>query len=632
MHRHEAKDQAAGGPGMGVLGTRKRMLKEQNGTTVTNHKSQKQSHGRKSPGQPRNALPGAGVEEADRERDKLLSPISQEFDSLSADGPMQGVSFIEEEANPPSPHASRQCHDLGRDQVGSGLQGAGPIDMAAASNELNDIFYIDTGMALFSSSSSSSLVGYLVGRWLRFKSEIMVVNDPFIANSFNIMPFTANFDWLLDVPPSTIYMLSNETINEGMSAAAPRGSKPDSIEKREKVTGPFSSYDGLEELSAADVPGGMEAGTKTADSQPTNFLVDPGFNSQDCSRSSANIHPLSYETEISGSVNVNSRSSRKSNELPIISIASRESVLDLIGRARPRTIDGEIIDRSSRLLSPYALQEYCDLFFTRFNTSYPLIHTPTFEISQADPLILTSLLLLGATYSGKDAHQMAVGVHDSLRAQIIQHPSFSEHPELWVLQTILLVDCFGTSRAGQRQHAMSNMFHGLLINLIRRADCQNIRTSSPGSADLISADLHDMWRREMELEQRKRLVLLCFLWDTQHAVLFSQASCLSAIELRLSLPCDSRSWEATTAEGWWESRQTNPVDYLFLPVLKAYLSAEPTARPRYLDGFSRTLILHGLMSVSSDLKRRNQASLGIKSLYLLALVIHELTSSFCTRY
>ena len=426
------------------------------------------------------------------------------------------------------------------------------------------------------------------------------------------MPFTANFDWLLGVTPPAVDVAANGTINRGTPTTALKGSEIDSW-RRDNVTAPCMSYNSQEILSAPQGPDDVElGGAETVGPQPTNFLADPGFNFQNGSQAGAKIPASSSERRILGNRNLGSKSARKSKGLPMVDMASRKAVLNLIDRACPRTIDGGIINGSSSLLSLQALQEYCDLFFTRFNCSYPLIHAPSFEISQADPLILTSILLLGATYSGRDAHQMAVGVHDSLRAQIIQHPSFNEQPELWVLQTILLVDCFGTLRAGQKQHAMSNMFHGLLINLIRRPDCQNIRTSSPPITTPVNADLDLMWRSEMELEQRKRLVLLCFLWDTQHAVLFSQASCLSAIELRLSLPCDTESWGATTAGDWWESRQRNPVDYLFLSVLKSYLSPDPATHPRYLDGFSRTLILHGLMSVSSDLKRRNQVSLGKK--------------------
>ncbi|MBE7180450.1 MAG: hypothetical protein INR71_04425 [Terriglobus roseus] len=122
-----------------------------------------------------------------------------------------------------------------------------------------------------------------------------------------------------------------------------------------------------------------------------------------------------------------------------------------------------IVSRDHPLLSLSSLQNYCDLFFTRFNNSYPLIYKSTFDPSQVDTLFLLSILLLGATYSDKTSHRLAVCIHDIMRPQIFQHVSFTADPELWILQTILLVECFGKSRAGQKQHDMSHLFHGLLI-------------------------------------------------------------------------------------------------------------------------------------------------------------------------
>jgi hypothetical protein len=134
------------------------------------------------------------------------------------------------------------------------------------------------------------------------------------------------------------------------------------------------------------------------------------------------------------------------------------------------------------------------------------------------------MLLLGATYSEKGAHQLAVCIHDVMRPGIFAHAAFSAEPELWVLKTILLVECFGRSRsdhalscfvltamisigksrAGQRQHNMSHLFHGLLINLIRRSDCQTVQPVGPNEVDNSADDLEVAWLRWAEAEEKKR--------------------------------------------------------------------------------------------------------------------------------
>ncbi|KAF1842808.1 uncharacterized protein K460DRAFT_287868 [Cucurbitaria berberidis CBS 394.84] len=297
-----------------------------------------------------------------------------------------------------------------------------------------------------------------------------------------------------------------------------------------------------------------------------------------------------------------------SKSLPIIDELARQQMLDLVDITQPTAPDGSIVMRDHTLLTLSCLQTYCDLFFTRFNTAYPLIHMSTFDPSEVDTLLLMSVLLLGATYGEKDAHQLAVCIHDVLRPQIFANAGFSAKPSLWVLQTILLVECFGKSRAGQKQHEMSHLFHGLLINLIRRSDCQSIRP--PTLADATD-DLEDDWRTWREAEQMKRLAFLCFMWDTQHAVLFCQSLCMSAFELRSNLPCDQSLWEADSAETWHQLRQKQPTPPIFLSCLKMYLHPNAATVPKNMNALSRSLLLHGLMSVAWDMQRRDQTSLGV---------------------
>jgi hypothetical protein len=299
--------------------------------------------------------------------------------------------------------------------------------------------------------------------------------------------------------------------------------------------------------------------------------------------------------------------SRRTRKLPIMDENCRETVLSLVDQARPKSPEGTEITRDHPLLSLEVLQQWSDLFFSRFNVSYPLLHQATFDPANTPALLLTSALLLGATYSSKDDHLFSICIHNVMRTQIMGSEAFTTRPTLWILQTILLVECFGKSRAGQLQHDMSHLFHGLLINLIRRSDCQSARCRTFKEGEV---DTDTSWRAEVEAEQKRRLALLCFMWDTQHAVLFSQSLCMNAAELKLSLPWDTSLWEADTAEEWHatHSRLLTPPSYL--TVLKSYINPGPGSRTPKLNGLSRVLMLHGLMSVAWDLNRRDQTSLG----------------------
>jgi hypothetical protein len=111
-----------------------------------------------------------------------------------------------------------------------------------------------------------------------------------------------------------------------------------------------------------------------------------------------------------------------STNLPIIDEMARAQLLDLIDIIQPTAPDGSIVMRDHPLLTLSCLQTYCDLFFTRFNTAYPLLHMSTFDPSEVDTLLLISVLLLGATYGEKDAHQLAVRLSSILtKTQLTIH-------------------------------------------------------------------------------------------------------------------------------------------------------------------------------------------------------------------
>ncbi|KAI3330758.1 fungal-specific transcription factor domain-containing protein [Ustulina deusta] len=309
---------------------------------------------------------------------------------------------------------------------------------------------------------------------------------------------------------------------------------------------------------------------------------------------------------------------RKQAKIPCISCETRGKLLSVIEMANPSIIDQQCSVREHPLLSSRHLDSYLELYFTNFNTAYPLLHLASFDPFTVEPLLLISVLLLGATYSSRDSHQLAISIHDVIRPSIFAHAGFSPRPKLWILQAVLLVECFGKSRAGQQQHDMSHLFHGLLINLIRRSDCQSVQAQGPPNNDDANDDdntesIKQAWDKWSEAEEKKRLSLFCFMWDTQHAVLFCQSLCMSSFELRITLPCSQEVWEAPDAISWaaaWRSSSSRDDKTSFLAALKSYLN-QGLPRPAIISALSRVLILHGLMSIAWDMQRREQTSLGV---------------------
>ncbi|EXJ78903.1 hypothetical protein A1O3_08403 [Capronia epimyces CBS 606.96] len=462
--------------------------------------------------------------------------------------------------------------------------------------------------------------------------------NPDTASSFN-MPFTTmnNYNWLFDrdqpfiIPaeagqqhyghnPSELPHSHNRISTPKFYAASGSTSLDNSQFRQSMASEMWPQPSDSQPIQGYHRPAGgrstASASSVPPDDESPSLPSITGLPSTAISQTSLSDHSSTYQgegrprrskTPVLTLHPQNFRPTSSARKLPVLDEYSRNRILQQLARFGPGTPLASLSPSESPLLSLQAMQRYSDLFFTRFNTCYPLIHQATFDPNGVDPLFLLSVLLLGATYAEKDAHGLAVCIHEAMRPQIFQHPDFTPQPELWILQTILLVECFGKSRAGQRQHNMAHLFHGLLVNLIRRSGCQTVREPDIGDdAD----DLQCRWRKAMDIEQRKRLAFLCFLWDTQHAVLFSQSLCISAFELRTFLPCSPQSWEADTAENWF-GHAVKETRIPFLSVLKTYMNPNANPAPPQLNALSRLLVLHGLMSIQWDLKRRDQTSLGI---------------------
>lgn len=635
MNRHRQRDEEAGGPGFGTLDTRKRSWKAPDGSVVSKR--------------PRPTEPDGPGPWADSEFDGAIQvvspPVSDEGRYNQSTHPYTIVPETEDDFS--------HCIDV--------LEGSTGVPTTSVSTYFPQVGlgYGDEPNITNTRTDPSLSNGQL---------EYHPVFQPDTASSFN-MPYTTalDYNWLFNLEAATASGFGLTSARDSFSEPTlfsdpdpgeaqktdmaptqhPQNPTPESLSSGTWNSWHEDKSDG-NDRDRANSSTEIRVSPVTRDirtTQPQSRTArQPETLNGHIPRPDAESQPRQPQVidrrapsrhEIDPRLQRQKPKSRAARERPLAMLQDPTStpridqqVLDkllaVIEAADPKIPDSPPSSsvRDHPLLCLQSVQTWLDLFFTQFNTTYPLVHMPTFNASSTEPLLLLSILLLGATYLDKAAHQLAVCIHDVIRPSIFAHAGFSARPELWTLQTILLVECFGKSRAGQKQHDMSHLFHGLLINLIRRSDCQSI-TKTPGPQDGVS--LAEAWKLWAIAEQKKRLAQLCFMWDTQHAVLFCQSLCMSAFELRCSMPCAQAVWESPDAELWaraWASptRQASPpssdpvAPSMFLPALKFYLTSQPgpTGVPN-LDALGQVLVLHGLMSIAWDMQRRDQTSLGVVS-------------------
>ncbi|OTB01071.1 hypothetical protein M426DRAFT_223485 [Hypoxylon sp. CI-4A] len=558
MSRHRRKDEEAGGEG--VLNTRKRMWKDHAGQIVQKKPVEKTALGNAN-------LGTSSIPQTDG---PISPPVSSHHSDLPSDSDPTLTPFTND-------HYQLSAGSLNV-QGANGYWVPPEIPQARPFDPFLDINYDEAFQPDTASSFNMPFTTQINYDWL------FSLDNNFSSPATSMTPYVVGTNQLTPIDPNQASTLSDTRQYERGTIESPLAPMPSLNYTR---SGP-STQDMISRSTSS--------GESLGPSPPTKLVSPDAYGGNP---------EVEFERPLA--------TLQKANRLPLIDNYTYTQILEAIKSARPLAPNGSLLDVNHPLLSYPLVQSYCDLYFTRFNTAYPLIHQAAFEPSRKEPLLLLSMILLGATYSDKEMHKLAVCIHDVIRPAIFSHASFNPRPELWMLQTILLVECFGKSRAGQKQHDMSHLFHGMLINLIRRSDCQSVRPTRPYKENESDWVGDHQWRHWVESEEKKRLALLCFMWDTQHAVLFCQSLCMSAFELRLPLPCSQALWEAPSAVEWARISISTTPEPMYLLALKSYITHD-VQRISHLNGLSRIIIFHGLMSIFWDMRRRDQTSLGVISL------------------
>ncbi|EWG41242.1 hypothetical protein FVEG_03388 [Fusarium verticillioides 7600] len=276
----------------------------------------------------------------------------------------------------------------------------------------------------------------------------------------------------------------------------------------------------------------------------------------------------------------------------------RREILGLINDMRPVYPNGTSIDESTADLSLARMQDYLDLFFSNFNSCYPMIHTPTLEVLDAEPLFLLSLIVLGATYKEKEDHQLSVCLYDAMTPYIMSGLSGIKVPDLSILQAFMVLECYGMYRAGAYQRENSIIMHTFLFNAIRRLSRYHVRARI--MVPDLRTDREKNWKSFAYIEQYKRLILFIFMWDTQNVSYYSFMPSMSTQSIQVNLPCSKELWEAKDEDAW-EAITSNSDPPMINTMVKDFIEGGGNIWCETLDSLSLSFILHGLMSMCNDM-------------------------------
>ncbi|KAK6459624.1 fungal-specific transcription factor domain-containing protein [Scheffersomyces xylosifermentans] len=233
---------------------------------------------------------------------------------------------------------------------------------------------------------------------------------------------------------------------------------------------------------------------------------------------------------------------------------------------------------------------YISMYWLVFHTQFTILHKPSFDTKNAEPLLLASMIIVGCHYSSPTLSEALARAHkkspefkfskaisDPLRYMIFQHEDFKTPVKLWVLQSLNMLEWVEKNFLSRRMHERGHVHHGTTVQLLRRspllggnpavsskkASGSNSGTNTSAGEDdsdttakEIAASKsdttdHDLFVRWVESESMKRITFMTFYLDIIDYLKFRHAPQVNFYQLQLlNLPCDdAQLWESNEVNG-----------------------------------------------------------------------------------
>ncbi|KAG7449593.1 uncharacterized protein BT62DRAFT_962970 [Guyanagaster necrorhizus] len=259
-------------------------------------------------------------------------------------------------------------------------------------------------------------------------------------------------------------------------------------------------------------------------------------------------------------------------------------------------------------LSP-EIQHYLYFFNSAFLMQMPIVHAPTFTIDNKPALLVNAMQACGALYvktrkAVTFIEQVLATARDSLVQAFAAGPKDSSET-LELILAVLLLQTIGLFHQKSDQRSSSTIFHGMLVQMIRRAGLIPRNAAwEPGSIDPSNVDA--LWRDWAMYEMTKRLLSQSYLLDCCHAIYFATAPSYRIGEYLINLPGEDALWTAKSAEEWFAILQTaSPYGSVQMRLagpnmrqcLDSMLQGEPQllSQPMVITPFGHFVLAHAIL-------------------------------------
>jgi Fungal specific transcription factor domain len=279
------------------------------------------------------------------------------------------------------------------------------------------------------------------------------------------------------------------------------------------------------------------------------------------------------------------------------------------------------------------------LFFEKFNSAFPILHSATFVVKEAsNPLLLNivavgSLFIGHATAKGETLWRLAhTAVATSWQALMATRGPRDECNGIQLVLTALIGQIYAMLSKNEALRMTCQTFHGLGFFWACQSGMYEVKPFS--AADVPSLEsTEDMklhaWRVWAAREVQIRAILGHYLLDGQISQFSGQQACVRHVTNSLHTLISDAAFAAPTADAWiTEMKGNDQAPPTFREFFNSILSAASSNTHPKLSGFSIQVVLEGLQSLVSDTQTTDGPSVGTPTAFDIVSALFRLRDEY----
>ncbi|KAK4548248.1 hypothetical protein LTR36_010118 [Oleoguttula mirabilis] len=205
--------------------------------------------------------------------------------------------------------------------------------------------------------------------------------------------------------------------------------------------------------------------------------------------------------------------------------------------------------------------------YTSFHGHWPIVHMPTFKLTDANNALVLAMICMGAVYSSKLDVGQVRQMMDFLKATVTNNSSIYNRTmsgetdglgnsswDVEELQALLMLQIQFTWHGDPNQRQMAREEFPTVVRIAKAMGlCHTAGVGHYAYSVLHSGQNKQMpqvnsttfsWNGWLEQEKRNRVLYLIFLTDAAMVMYFNSLPQFNPLEIRLMLPADDAAWDA----------------------------------------------------------------------------------------